>query len=125
MARPTVPPNAAITTPVIDGPIMRPACQGIEPSATAFGSCARGMSCGTSDMRLGSSKARNTQLSAASVSRCATPTRPEAVSANATVSVSVIITCVAITRRRRLTRSASTPPKSWKTINGTPCASPR
>ena len=69
--KPTVPPKAAISTPVIDGPIMRPACQGIEPSAMAFGSRSRATICGTSDMRLGSSKARKVLLSAASASRCA------------------------------------------------------
>ena len=35
-----------MSTPVIDGPIMRPACQGIEPSAMAFGSRSRPTICG-------------------------------------------------------------------------------
>jgi hypothetical protein len=55
----------------MDGPIMRPACQGMEPSAMAFGSRSRPTICGTSDMRLGSSKARKVLLRAASASRCA------------------------------------------------------
>ena len=42
----------------MDGPIMRPACHGMEPSAIAFGSRSRATSCGISAMRLGSSKAR-------------------------------------------------------------------
>src|SRR3989304_2732283 len=50
---PTAPPNAAIRTPVMDGPIMRPACQGIEPSAIALESRSRSMSWGMSAMRLG------------------------------------------------------------------------
>ena len=46
-----------------DGPIIRPACQGIEPRAIAFGSRSRSISCGTSDIRLGSSNARKLLLS--------------------------------------------------------------
>ena len=70
------PPNAAMRMPVIDGPIIRPACQGIEPSATALASRARSTSCGTRDSRAGSSKARNALLSAASATRYSTRTRP-------------------------------------------------
>src|SRR5947209_206889 len=62
--KPTAPPKAAIRMPVIDGPIMRPACHGMEPSAIAFGRRSRSTSCGISAIRLGSSKARKVLLSA-------------------------------------------------------------
>ena len=56
--KPTAPPKAAIRMPAMDGPIIRPACQGMEPSAIAFDRRARSTSCGISDSRLGSSNAR-------------------------------------------------------------------
>src|SRR5262249_23707577 len=61
----TAPPRAAMRIPVTEGPTMRPACQGMEPRAMALGRRSRSTSCGTSAMRLGSSKARKTLLSAA------------------------------------------------------------
>ena len=85
---PTAPPKAAIRTPVMDGPIMRPACQGIEPSAIAFGRRSRSISWGMSAMRLGSSNARKALLSAASTSRCSMRASPKSVRANAADSVS-------------------------------------
>ena len=125
MPNPTAPPNAAIRMPVMDGPIMRPACQGIEPSAIAFGSRSRSISWGMSAMRLGSSKARKALLNAASTSRCSRLASPKSVRAKAADSVSAISVCVATRSRRRLMRSARTPPKSWKRTSGTPCARPR
>ena len=59
---------------------MRPACQGMEPSAIAFGSRSRATSCGISAMRLGSSNARKEPLSAAMTSRCSTRASPRTVS---------------------------------------------
>ena len=104
---------------------MRPACQGIEPSAIALASRSRPTICGTMDMRVGSSKARKVLLSAARARRCSTRIAPSAESAKAASRVSVVSTCVASSRRSRFTRSASTPPQSWKTTSGTPWASPR
>ena len=78
MPNPTEPPNAAMRMPVMDGPIMRPACQGMEPSAMALGSRSRSTSWGTRAMRLGSSKARNVLLSAASTSEVLEPGYPRA-----------------------------------------------
>ncbi len=125
MASPTVPPKAAIRMPVIEGPIMRPACQGMEPSATALASRSRPTICGTMDIRVGSSKARKVLLSAARARRCSTRISENAASAKAASRVAVVSTCVASSRRSRFTRSASTPPQSWKTTSGTPWASPR
>lgn len=125
MASPTVPPKAAIRMPVREGPIMRPACQGIEPSAIALGSRSRPTICGTMDIRVGSSKARKVLLSAARARRCSTRISPSADSAKAASRVAVVSTWVARSRRSRFTRSASTPPQSWKTTSGTPWASPR
>ena len=112
-------------TPVIEGPIIRPACQGMEPSAIAFGSRARSTSCGMSESRLGSSKARNALLSAASASRWPTRATPSTVRTKAIVSVSAVRSWVPISRRSRFVRSASTPPKGWKSTIGAPWARPR
>ena len=78
-----------------------------------------------SDRRVGSSNARNVLLSAASASRCSTLTRPVTLNAKAAASVAAVRTWVPISSRRRFTRSARTPPKSWKTTSGTPWARPR
>ena len=108
-----------------EGPIMRPACHGIDPSAIALGRRSRSTSWGIIAIRLGSSNARKTLLAAASASRCSTRARPMTASPNAAVSASDVMICVTIKRRRRFTRSASTPPTSWKRSSGRPWASPR
>ncbi len=123
--KPTVPPKAAMSTPVMEGPIMRPACQGTEPSAMAFGSRSRPTIWGTRAMRLGSSNARKVLLSTARARSHSTRRTPAAASANAASSAVVVRVWVTSSRRRRLTRSASTPPHSWNTTSGMPWARPR
>ena len=91
----------------------------------AFDRRARSMSWGIIDSRLGSSNARKTLVSAASTSSGVTLTLPASVSANAVPSASAVRSWVPIKRRRRFTRSASTPPQSWNTIIGMPWARPR
>ena len=83
---------------MIDGPIIRPACQGIEPSAMALGKRSRSINWGISAIRVGSSNARNVLLNAASTSRCGTRASPRNARPNATVRTRAVRIWVPISK---------------------------
>ena len=111
-------PNAAISTPPSAGPITRPALKSDELSAIAFGSSSRPTSRKVKAWRFGASKTSAAPPQNASTKYGHTTSTPANASAASTAATTIELACVIITTRRLSNRSASTPEKRPKIMNG-------
>ena len=111
-------PTAAISTPPIAGPTIRPALNRDELSATAFGSSSRPTSWKVSAWRFGASKTSAAPPRKASTKYGHSSPTPENASTASPAATSSDPLWVTITVRRLSNRSASTPECSPKSMNG-------
>ena len=111
-------PAAASTTPASAGPKMRAVLNMLELSAIAFGSSSRPTSCIVRFWRAGRSKTTARPVSIAIAYTCHVCTFPIRVTAASSAEKTSCADCVTITVRRLSNRSATTPAKRPKSVNG-------
>ena len=116
---------SAITTPPSPGRTMREPCQSMEFSATALIICSRGIRLGKNACRLGKSRPATSAMAAAMARTCQTATTPVPSRAARRTRRPAMIEEVAISIRRRSTRSAMTPPTRAAAMVGIDEAAPR
>ncbi len=117
-ANTSVGPDSDTSAPAIAGPIARAPFMLMLPSAAAAGICSRGTSSGWIACHAGPVSACPQPIRNSSVNNTAGVARPDPVSDASTPTPAAMAACVAINRRRRSTRSASTPDGNASSITG-------
>lgn len=115
-------PTQPSTTPAAAMPTIRPRLYVTPPRPIALGRSCASTSSAVSAFDAGASVALMRPPSSAVASSAPTDSRPVAVSAARTSASSACAPCVAMSKRRRGIRSASTPPHSPSTSPGSACS---
>ena len=116
---------SAMTTPPSAGRNIRLPCQSMELRATALIICSRRMRRGKNACRVGKSKPTMRAIDPAMASTCHTAIAPLPSRAASRARSAAMVMEVAMSSRRRSTRSAMTPPTRVAAMVGIEVAAPR